>query len=216
MRFKHIVFDLDGTLLNSSNVLLLSLQETLKIIQNRVYLLRELQFSLGLSGYDVLRQLHIQELELADTIWDKCFEKYRNQVELFPGISELFITLKELGYELGIVTSKSRLDYINEFEIFEIHRLIKCSVCLEDSPEAKPSPLPILSYLNKVKILPEEMIFIGDSIYDFKCAQSAHVSFGLALWGDYGDVETNADYLLYEPQDILKILGEKNECWNCV
>lgn len=53
------------------------------------------------------------------------------------------------------------------------------------------------------------MIFIGDSIYDFQCAQRAHVSFGLALWGSDGDVEINAAYLLYEPQDILKILGEK-------
>lgn len=130
---------------------MLSLQETLKIIQNRVYPLRKLQFSLGLSEDNVLRQLHIRELELANTIWDKCFEKHKNQVELFPGISELFIDLKELGYELGIVTSKSHLDYIHEFEIVEIHRLIKCSVCLEDSPEAKPSPLPILSYLNREK-----------------------------------------------------------------
>lgn len=207
MVFKHIVFDIDGTLLNSSNALLLSLQETLEIIQNRVYPLEKLRFSLGLSGYDVLRQLHIQELELADIIWDKCFEKYKKQVNIFPEISKIFPILKGAGYELGIVTSKSRSDYIHEFEVFEIHRLIKSSICLEDSPEGKPSPSPILAYLNKEKILPEEMLFIGDSVYDFQCARNANVYFGLALWGGYSNPELNADYLLYQPQDILKILG---------
>ena len=80
------------------------------------------------------------------------------------------------------------------------------TVTATDTSEHKPDPAPMLFYLEKAGILPEQAVYIGDSIYDMKCAEGAGVPRTLALWGCKNPEEITADYRLSRPIDILGLV----------
>ena len=77
-------------------------------------------------------------------------------------------------------------------------------VFAEDAPEPKPSPAPLLTYLERTGAKPEETIYIGDSEYDARCAHNAGVTFAFAGWSGEKPVE-DASFWASEPGDIFLI-----------
>lgn len=64
---------------------------------------------------------------------------------------------------------------------------------------------PLLTYMERTHTQPEEILYIGDAIYDYQCAQNAGVDFGLVMWGSPPKERMNARYFLKTPYDILNI-----------
>lgn len=71
MKYKQIVFDIDGTLIDTEYAVLHSLQETLRTVTGNTPELRELSFALGITGKDTLEKLHIPDLPFALDLWDQ-------------------------------------------------------------------------------------------------------------------------------------------------
>ena len=70
MKYKHIVFDIDGTLIDTEYAVLHSLQETIKGLSGREIPCSELRFALGITGTDVLKKLEIKDTSYAIELWD--------------------------------------------------------------------------------------------------------------------------------------------------
>ena len=125
MKYKHIVFDIDGTLIDTEYAVLHSLQETIKGLSGREIPCSELRFALGITGTDALKKLAIKDTSYAIELWDKNMRNYTNTIKVFDGIIELLKNLLSLDYEMGIVTSKTReefthdLSYCSTEEFFE-------------------------------------------------------------------------------------------------
>ena len=125
MKYKHIVFDIDGTLIDTEYAVLHSLQETIKGLSGREIPCSELRFALGITGTDALKKLEIKDTSYAIELWDKNMRNYTNTIKVFDGIIELLKNLISLDYEIGIVTSKTReefthdLSYCSTEEFFE-------------------------------------------------------------------------------------------------
>ena len=125
MKYKHIVFDIDGTLIDTEYAVLHSLQETIKGLSGREMPCSELRFALGITGTDALKKLEIKDTSYAIELWDKNMRNYTNTIKVFDGIVELLKNLLSLDYEMGIVTSKTReefthdLSYCSTEEFFE-------------------------------------------------------------------------------------------------
>ena len=125
MKYKHIVFDIDGTLIDTEYAVLHSLQETIKGLSGREIPCSELRFALGITGTDALKKLEIKDTSYAIELWDKNMRNYTNTIKVFDGIVELLKNLISLDYEIGIVTSKTReefthdLSYCSTEEFFE-------------------------------------------------------------------------------------------------
>lgn len=205
MNYKHIVFDIDGTLINSNYFSLISLQQAVKSYTGKTLTLQKLSFSIGLPASDVFKILGIADIEYVDGLWDEYYQQYIPQIQPFCGIKQVLEILVKAQYTLGIVTSKTRSEYQKEFNPMQISKYFQYSVCLDECSDAKPSPEPLYSYMKQTKTLAENILYIGDTRADMLCAQGISVDFALAQW-DTMQSELCAKYYLKNPYDLLKIL----------
>lgn len=204
---KSVIFDIDGTLLDTEYAVLNSLRDTIWELKNENIELSDLTFALGIPGEIALKQLGITDTQNGNIIWNACLANYSHTIRLFDGIAETLKELKNQGYKLGVITSKSREEYETDFSPFSLDGYFDTIVCVGDSDRPKPSPDPMLKYLELSGTKKEEAIYIGDTAYDMQCASKAGVAFGLASWGCHCLNNIQADYYFNRPTDILQVLS---------
>ena len=210
-KYKHILFDIDGTLIDTEEAILQSLQDTVREMLHKDIETQELKFALGIPGSAALRKLGITDTERANDRWNEHLLKYKSRIRLFDGIPELLSSLKTNGCKLGIVTSKTRNEYAADFAapFFALSDYFGTVICVEDAARPKPYPDPLLTYLNTAHIHAGDAVYIGDTVYDSQCAKNAGLDFGLAAWGNAGAQEIPANYLFKTPADVLLSLSER-------
>lgn len=206
MRYKHIIFDIDGTMLDSEYADLTALQRVIRELHGKEYEIPELQFALGIPGQVALTQLGIEDTAKANQLWNGYMNELAHTMRLFDGIRELLMSLKKKGTTLGIITSKNRTEYRNDFMPFGLDSYFDRVITVEDSIAPKPSPEPMLAYIAQTGATPREILYIGDTRYDRECAVSAGVDFGLAMWGCRSVQPIDATYCFATPKDILHTL----------
>lgn len=205
MKYKHIVFDIDGTLIDTEYAILHSLQETIRVLSGRAIPCSELTFALGITGIDALKKLGIKDISYAIELWDKNMCKYADNIKVFDGIKGLLKNLLSLDYEMGIVTSKTRKEFAHDFCQSGINHYFKTIICADDTPEHKPNAAPLLKYVELSKTDHRKALYIGDSEYDSKCAENAGIDFALAVWGSHNK-HVKADYYIERPADLLSVI----------
>jgi len=202
-----IIFDIDGTILDTEQIVLKSLQKILKDELKKEYELHELRFALGIPGKETLKKLNISNIEEVHPKWSKAEIDFLHEVTVFEEIEDVIKELSLSKLKLGIVTSKTKNDLNEGFEPFGLNNYFEHIICACDTEKHKPNPDPLVACLEKLGVPNEHAIYIGDSIYDMQCAKSAGVKFALALWGSKTtEGFEKADYILNKPMDILNLV----------
>ncbi len=202
MKYTHIIFDIDGTLVDTEKAQLCSLQDTVYEMKGERPELNDLKFSFGIPGDVTFRQLGITDIDRASGILYERFNEHYDTIGLFPGIEKLVRDLHQQGYRLGIVTSRNRLEFSEDFPRFGLSAYFDVVVCAGDCLHSKPHPGPMLKYLEAAGIPAGEALYIGDTMYDWQCAAGAGVDFGLALWGNNSAQHIRADYFFSDPYQV--------------
>ncbi|WP_040952251.1 HAD family hydrolase [Gorillibacterium massiliense] len=205
--YTTFIFDVDGTLLNTEQAILGSLQELLRSQYNREMNQQELVFALGIPGAVSLRQLGIEDVDHANKCWIDLMRDYQHTIDVYDGIQELLTDLREQSIRTGVVTSKTTQEFIYDLVPFGLIRNLPYVVCADDTKLHKPHPEPLLKFLEISGAQAEASIYIGDTIYDYECARDAGVDFGLALWGCRQPEAIPAKYKFTHPKDILALLS---------
>ena len=202
-RYRHIVFDIDGTLIDTQFAVQSALRQTVKNRTGRDMSFEELLFSFGIPGLTTLTILGVPDPEDALVEWNVHIGENRRYIKVFPGVEELLDALE--GVSVGVVTSKNSGEYRDDFMCFPVSRHIGLAVCANHTQRHKPDPDPLLKYMELAGAKPGEVLYVGDSIYDQQCAHSAGVDFALATWGATKDIA--AEWKPAEPCELLEILN---------
>ena len=205
MRYKAVIFDIDGTLLDSEERSLLSLQRGIKKVTGREYSFEDLRFSLGIPGTVTMKTLGIEQSLEVRRAWQEEFVKLKHMEKMFEGIPETLEALKKLGVKMGIVTSRPKPQYAQEMGAYPEAVYFTEVVCAEDVVNPKPAPDPLIEIMRRLDVKPEETLYVGDTHYDMQCAASAGADGALALWGASEPDKISCTWKLSHPAEILEL-----------
>lgn len=204
--YNYIIFDVDGTLLDTEAAVLSSLQKLVFKELGKSLSFDDLKFALGIPGEVALKELGIIDVCDCNIKWNRYFKEYFHFVKVFDDIEDTLIGLHKMGVSLGIVTSKTREEFANDFGIFGLNDYFHIVVCADDTEKHKPDPEPILKFIELACKDKSKIIYIGDTEYDMKCASGSGIDFALALWGAKTSKGINAKYFLENPKEILELV----------
>lgn len=207
MMYKHIVFDIDGTLVDNEKAILHSLQEVLLVTTGKEFSFEQLSFCMGIPGEDTLERLGVEDVPGVMNLWIEALRRCEDMVTIHKGIEELLIKLSDRGYKLGLASSRSRELLEKDFSKLKISKFFNIKICSDDTLEHKPTGAPLSKYMELARADKCEVLYIGDSVNDSMCAGDAGVDFALAVWGSHTE-ETPAKYYLRAPSDLLPVLED--------
>ena len=181
-RFDLLVFDWDGTLMDSTAVIATSLQAACGDIGLPVPPEERARHIIGLGLYDALRYVLPG---VPPAIYPQIVERYRHHfvsrehaAPLFDGVEDTLKTLHAAGHRLAVATGKSRRGLDRVLERTGLAALFHATRCGEEAA-SKPAPEMLLELQRELGVAKEQTLMIGDTTHDLQMAQNAGVA-GLA------------------------------------
>jgi len=204
--YNYIIFDIDGTIIDTELAVLSSLQKLLSEELNKKYSFEELRFSLGIPGEMALNKLGLSNIPGSFKKWNIYLKEYFHHVKIFDDVKETIVKLNEMGVSTGIVTSETKEEFLSDFVPFGLSNYFKLVVCADDTEKHKPNPEPLLKFIELSGVDKSKTLYIGDTKYDLDCAFGAGIDFALALWGAKSSNGISANYILENPKQILELI----------
>lgn len=205
-KYKCMLFDLDGTVLNTERMNMIPLQRLIKEELGLEINYNDLLKYKAYAGIKTLEELGFKDIERSYSKWVKYVNEFEEGATLFEGFEEVFKELNNRNIICGIVSAKTREQYKIDFIQKGLDKYVKCEVLADDTELHKPHPEPLLKAAEILNISPSDCLYIGDTIFDYKASKAAGMDFGLALWGADFTEGIDAEYDLKETKDLLKIL----------
>jgi phosphoglycolate phosphatase len=211
---KAILFDMDGTILNTLTDIQIAVNYACKQKGFELQSLDKIRQSVGNGALKLIERIvpsGLSREEILDVfnIYQSYYDKHHTKhTGPYPGIIDLLKELKMSGFLLGVVSNKFEhlVEALNQ-QLF--HGYFDVSIGETKGVPIKPAPDMIYRALNKLQVNQHEVIFVGDSDTDIITAKNASLkSFGVT-WG-FRDQEVliqhGADYIIHQPHELLDVL----------
>lgn len=214
MKYKAIIFDLDGTLTDTLEDLFLSVNHALRSCSLPERSLDEVRKFVG-NGVRKLIERSVPE-GTKSTVLEKCFEAFRahyvihcqDHTCLYPGIATLLMTLHARGYRMAVVSNKLQTG-VDELARTFFKGVIDVAIGEQQGIPRKPEPDMVEAALRQLGVSKEEAIYVGDSDVDLQTASNAGLPCISVLWGFRSRdflVAHGATILAEKPQDVLTLV----------
>ena len=209
-KITTLLFDLDGTLINTNELIIASFLHTLNHYYPNQYTREDVYEFIGPSLLETFSGLDLERAE-------EMIEHYREHnhlhhdllVEEYEGVYETIQELKERNYKVGIVTTKMRKAVQRGLLKGRLDRFFDVVVTLDDVKNPKPDPEPIELALKLIGSSAEETIMVGDNSHDILAGKNAGTKTAGVAWAlkgrDYLE-QYGPDYMLENMRDLLKIV----------
>ena len=188
MRFTTVLFDLDGTLIDSTNLIIESYHHTMRVHRGQDFPDSEWIAGLGTPLRVQFRRFTDDPVEIERMIatyreWN--LAHHDAMVRAFPGAVETVHRLKDAGARLGLVTSKNRHGVQLGLDRCGFDGLFDTIVTSDDLEASKPDPAPVRTAIERLAAAPESALFAGDSPHDVAAGRDAGTSTAACLWGPF-------------------------------
>jgi pyrophosphatase PpaX len=183
--YKGIFFDLDGTIADTELVVIMTMLSFVKTYTpNRKVTLHQLLKISGPPIRDTLKHYFPREdvEQLIPLFAEKAREFYPLYAVAFDGIQDVIASLKTQGIATGIVTSKLRQNALLTLDVIGLDGVFDWIITLDEVSVPKPNPEGIQLCLNKFNLQPSEVLFVGDTVYDYQAGVNARVDTALVTW----------------------------------
>lgn len=218
--FKALLFDLDGTLLDTAPDFISAIQ---KMLQGRGLLPladRELRNTVTNGSAGIIEkafgidQDDPQFKTLQDEFLSLYFDNIADKTTLFSGLQDVLDTCKNKGIVWGIVTNKPYKYTQAVLEQLNPSIQSATTICPDHVTQPKPDPEGLLLACSELSLSPSECIYIGDHIRDIQAGRSAGMRTIAAGWGYIDESENiaewQADWIIEEPQDLNQLLFKQS------
>lgn len=214
MKIQAVLFDLDGTLLDSAQDLVAALNTLTK---TPFAVSPELRAASGHGCKAIIKTgLNIDEEDLRYPALAEQFLNYYHDhlldtTQLFPGMHDVLNHLDEIGIPWGIVTNKAEKYTLKIIEGLNLLSRTKCIISGDSLKNRKPHPEPLLHACHLMQQSPQSCIYVGDSQNDVLASKAAGIASLVALYG-YIPLSENpelwkADGYIQQPGEILRFLN---------
>lgn len=190
MSINTILFDLDGTLLDTNELIQKSFEYTFEYFGYSFTKEEILQF----NGPPLMETFSKVNPDLAEEMV-KVYRKHNHEnhekyVKLFPNVKETLDVLKENGKKLAIVTAKMRSGVELGLQLTKIKQYFDAIVTIDDVKNPKPHPEPVLKAMSELDVEKDESIMVGDNYHDIESGKNAGIKTVGVAWSVKGE-----DYL---------------------
>ena len=214
-QFETILFDLDGTILDTNELIIRSYLHALKGYVPADFSREHIIPHMGTPLYDQLRRFSgLEDVEeLAKKYRAINLELHDEYVKTFEGVNEVVESLHKAGFKLGVVTTKIRLTTELGLKHVGIAPFMDAIVTIDDVTHAKPHAEPVLKAVELLQADKATTLMIGDSTMDIHSGVNAGVKTVGVAWslkGEHVLKEAGADYIIHHMHDLYSIVGMEN------
>lgn len=212
--FRTILFDLDGTLIDSIRLILDSYHHTL-----RMHGLPARSDEEWLRGVGTPLRVQFAEWAEPGTTMEALIATYREynlanhdaMIRAYDGVEAMLRSVQQAGYRTGLVTSKNRPGALRGLTVTGLAQYVEVLVCADEVQNPKPHPEPVEKALTLLQGDRATALFVGDSVHDLHSGRAAGVRTAAVLWGPFGRdhlTHGNPDYWLERPEDLATLLEQ--------
>ena len=207
--FDGIIFDVDGTLTSTNDLIFESFRYISKKYFNKNPSNNEIMSLFGPTENVILKEWSGDNYEKVKDDYYNFYSDNHHMAKLYPGIKEILDFLKSKKVLLSIFTGKGREAAeitLKKLKIFDYFDLV---VTGDDVINHKPSAEGINKFIDKFSLAKKKVLMIGDSPSDIKAARSAGVKIASAIWDSYVKKEvlqSGSDYIFREVKDLEEFI----------
>lgn len=214
-KIDTILFDFDGTVMDTNDVIINSWQHTYRTLENREEDVANIVKTFG-EPLEITMQKLFPDVPIEESV--RVYRSYHRDnfgelISICPGMKELLQELKKQQYKTGLVTSRLKTTTIQGLEKYGLAPYFDVIVTAEDTDKHKPDPAPVLIALERLEAAPEKSLMLGDTMFDILCARNAGVASVLVEWGiALTEEEKNGpdgpDYRIGKAEELFDILEQ--------
>ncbi|HIG65781.1 MAG TPA: HAD family hydrolase [Methyloprofundus sp.] len=219
-----VLFDLDGTLLNTAPDLTTALNKALEHYNYPDVSEHVITPYISYGAVAMIETALDREVD-AETKADilvwllDYYEKHiADFTQLYPGMSELLTTLEAENTPWGVITNKRERMTHPLMQAMKLTQRSACIICGDTTAYSKPHPEPMLAACRQIQVMPEQCLYIGDAQHDITAGKAANMKTLAATWGylkpDDKPQDWGADALIHHPKQILEWITNQSNAFN--
>jgi len=212
---RGVIFDLDGTLIDSREADMEALARALEQLTGEPIRHDRLNRFFGVSSREAAEELVGADAPALLELWSSAYHTdLGEKVRIFPGVADVLRSLRLEGLRLGVVTLQTREELRQTRKALPLDGWIEVWVAVDDTQRPKPSPEPLLLALQKLELKPAQAVIVGDSVKDIQAGRAAGVWTGAALWGSVeveALIDLKPDYIFRQAHELRSLWDHKTE-----
>lgn len=214
VRINTLIFDLDGTLVDTKNAIIASVNAMLRDLDMLEKSNKDIISYIGTGVEDLVRQALGKDtkdiIKRGVDIFGNHFNERKKEIKFFPHVRETLLECQRLGKKLFVVTNQRKKSAVEILTIMGIHSLFTDVIGGDNEVCSKPTPCPINTLLARYRLNPHHVMMVGDMIIDIQAGKRAKVitcgvTYGIGRKEDI--IVAKPDYCIDDFKEIINIIS---------